>query len=244
MTMARNLKALGLALVALFAFGAIAASGASAQGRLTTEGSKAVTLTATETGLTFDNSFTAFGGRLHCPGSTITGHKKMTEAETATRRHDLIPNNATEITLTPHFRNCVTEEAGNRLPTTIDMNGCDFLLTVGALVSAGTYKTDIHIVCPPNRFIEITHFSSASHALRVCAKKITTTTPTSHAHITNTPAAAGTKNDLDVVGTFTDIEVHKSGLCGSETTKVAIQHIHMTVKGVDAAGLQTGITIS
>jgi hypothetical protein len=243
--MTRNLKALGLALVALFAFGAIAASGASAQ-RLTTEGGKAVTLTATETGSTFENSLTAFGGRVHCPGSTITGHKKKTEAETAIKReHELLLNNATEVTLTPHFRNCTSEDAArNRFPTTIDMNGCDFLLTVGTLVSLDTYRTEVHVVCPPNKFIEITQFSSSSHALRVCATKITTTTPTSHAHIRNTPAAAGTRNDLDVVGTFTDIEAHQSGLCGSSTTREGVQHINATVKAVDAAGLQTGITIS
>jgi hypothetical protein len=242
--MTRNLKALGLVLVAIFAFGAVVASGASAQ-RLTTEGGKAVTLTGTQTGLTFDNSFTMFGGKFHCPGSTITGHKKLTEAETATRRHELIPNLATEVTLTPHFRNCTTEDSGGtRFSTTIDMNGCDYLLTIGTLVSAGTYKTDIHTVCPPSRFIEITQFSSASHALRVCASKFTTTTPTSHVHITNTPAAAETRNDLDFVGTFTNIEVHKSGLCGSETTREFVQHIHMTIKAVDNVGAQTGITIS
>jgi hypothetical protein len=239
--MTRNLKALGLALVALFAFGAIAASGASAQ-RLTTEGAKAVTLTATETGVTYDNSFTAFGGRVHCPGSTITGHKKKTEAETAIKReHELLLNNAIEVTLTPHFRNCETVDPSGTFPTVVDMNGCDFLLTVGALVSAGTYRTDVHVVCPPNRFIEITQFSGI---IRVCTEKITTTTPTSHAHITNTPAAAGTRNDLDVVGTFTNIEVHKSGLCGSATEKEAIQHINVTVKAVDGVGAQTGITIS
>jgi hypothetical protein len=242
-TMTRNLKALGLALVALFAFAAVAASGASAQ-RLTTEGSKAVTLTGTETGATYDNSLTVFGNRLHCPGSTITGHKKMTEAETATRRHDLIQPNATEITLTPHLRNCTTEEGANRFSTTVDMNGCDYLLTIGALVSLETYKTDVHVVCPSGRFIEVTQFSSASHALRVCTEKITTTTPTSHAHIRNTPAAFGTRNDLDIVGTFTDIEAHKSGLCGSATSKVAELHIDVTVKAIDSLGAQTGITIS
>jgi hypothetical protein len=241
--MTRNLKALGLALVALFAFAAVAASGASAQ-RLTTEGGKAVTLTATETGSTFENSLTTFGFRFHCPGSTITGHKKLTEVETATKRHELIPNLSTEVTLTPHFRNCTTEEGASRFSTTVDMNGCDYLLTVGTLVSVDTYRTEFHIVCPPNRFIEVTQFSSASHALRVCAEKITTTTPTSHAHIRNTPAAAGTRNDLDIVGTFTDIEAHKSGLCGSATTKEDVQHINLTVKGVDSLGAQTGITIS
>ena len=236
--MIRKLKVLGLALVALSAFAAVAASGASAQGKLTTEGGQEVTLTATETGTTFANSFTAFGGITHCPGSTITGHKSTTTP------HGLIPNNATAITLTPHFKNCTTELGGSKFPTTVDMNGCDFLLTIGAAVSAGTYKTEAHVTCPAGKFIQITQFLDSGHFFLACTETITTTTPHSTAHITNTPESGGVKDDLDVVGTFTSIEAHKSGGCGSATTKEAVQHIHGTVKAVNKAGVSTGITVS
>jgi hypothetical protein len=234
--MIRNLKTLGLALVAIFAFGAVAVSAASA-GALTTEGGQAVTLTATETAGTYDTSFT-LPNKVHCPGSTFTGHKA-----TATP-HELIPNLATSFTFTPHLVNCVTEEeTGSRFSTTVDMNGCDFLITIGAKVNEGTYIAEGHIVCSAGKFIQITQFSSASHALRLCTQTITTTTPTSHVHLTNTPAAGGTKSDLDIAGTFTDAEVHKSGLCGSSTTKAAVMHIDMTVKAVNSVGAQTGISV-
>jgi hypothetical protein len=232
--MTRNLKALGLVLMVAFAFGGMAASGASA-GVLTSAGGQGVTFTDTETGGTLENSVTAFGGVTHCPGSTVTGHKATTTP------HELIPNNATSITLTAHLKSCVTEEGANKFPVTVDMNGCDFLVTIGANVNGGTYETDLHIVCPAGKFIQITAFSSAAHSLRVCTLTITSTTPTSDVHVTN---GGGSPSDIYISGTFTNIEVHKSGLCGSATDKSVVTHVHGTIKGLNKAGESTGISVS
>ena len=98
-TMTRILKALGLALVAVFALSAVAASTASAQqGTLTSDGP--VTLTATETGVG-QNWFEAFAAKIECPGSTFTGHK------VATTPHTPISSGATEATLTPIWKETV-----------------------------------------------------------------------------------------------------------------------------------------
>jgi hypothetical protein len=238
MKMIRNLKVLGLALTALFAFSAVAASGASAQGRLTAP--EPVTLKGTETGLATDNALTSFGGTTHCPGSTITGHKITTTP------HALIPSGATEVTLTPHYVNCTTvDSGGNTFSTTVDMNGCDYRgkvlgSTVGPTPNA--WGLDIQITCPAGRHIQVTLFSSASHALRVCTITVTNTTLTSDAHIGNDIVAP--VDHLWAKGTFTKIIVHKSGLCGSETDENGIFHLDATVKAFNAGGVQKNVTIS
>ena len=245
--MIRNLKALGLALVAVFAFSAIAASGASAQqGALTA--AEPVTLVGEETkeATTFDNALTAFPvegvtGKTHCPLSTITGHKA--EATPQPEVHELIEPPTSEITLTPHYKNCVTEDAKkNKFSTTVDMNGCDYLLTIGETTEKeGTYGVEVHIVCPEGKFIQVTLFSSSSHSLKVCTLTVTSTTPTSEAHVTN---IAGVPDDLEIVGTFTNIHVDKGGLCGSGTDEKGVFHIDATVKGFNEAGKQIDVTVT
>jgi hypothetical protein len=125
--MIRNLKVLGLALAAVLAFGALSASAASAQtpGKLTVAGGGSATLDVTETvgGL---NAFTSFGGNTKCPGSTMKGHKITTTP------HELVPNLATEVTLTPNFINCITTDSGGaEHKTTVTMTTCDFHAKIG-----------------------------------------------------------------------------------------------------------------
>jgi hypothetical protein len=235
--MIRNLKALGLALVAFFAFSAVAASGASAQGKLTAP--EPVTLIGTETGTTFDNALSSFGGKTHCPGSTITGHKITTTP------HGLIPSGATEVTLTPHYVNCVSEDVGgSKFPTTVDMNGCDYhgkLLgsTTGATGSA--WGINLQITCPPNAHIQITQFSSSSHALRVCTVTVTNTNLTSDAHIGNVQPV-GQPDHLWAAGKVTNVSVHKSGLCGSGSDPAGVFNLDLTIKAFN--GVQKDVTIS
>jgi hypothetical protein len=126
--MIRNPKALGLALVAVFAMSAMATSAASAQqGELTSKPVEGVTLIGSETGEAGSNALTAFGLRIECPQSTYTGHKY---SETP---HTLIPNGATTVTLTPDYKeenhNC-RSFPGN-FPMTVSMNGCDYVLHFG-----------------------------------------------------------------------------------------------------------------
>src|ERR1044072_3755126 len=82
--MIRNLKAPGLALMAVFALTAMAASTASAQqGTLTSDGP--VTLIGTETGEPNDNSISMFGTTIRCPGSTHTAHHSNGSPHTTIR---------------------------------------------------------------------------------------------------------------------------------------------------------------
>jgi hypothetical protein len=99
----RNLKALGLALAAVFALSALTASAASAQtvGKLTVASGTSATLDGTENGV---NRITVFGSFVECPGSTGTGH------EFGTTPHVPVPAGASKVTLTPNFVNCFTED--------------------------------------------------------------------------------------------------------------------------------------
>jgi len=129
--MIRNLKVLGLAMMAVSAFGAIAASGASAATNeiVRESGAGAFTLTGEETGAETANRLTAFGSRVQCPGST---YKATVSGSTAT--------------VTPKYINCVASAL--KFPSTVDMNGCTYVLHLGNTISAGTYAVQSTLSCP------------------------------------------------------------------------------------------------
>jgi hypothetical protein len=97
--MIRNLKALGLALVAVFALSAVAASAASAQqGFITSTGP--VTLDGVEDGTNYFeiHNLEPFGKvRVECPGSTFKGHEVGSTKG--------IPSGAKTATITPNYNN-------------------------------------------------------------------------------------------------------------------------------------------
>jgi hypothetical protein len=224
--MIRNLKALGLALVAVFAMGALTASAASAQGKLTASGP--VTLTGTQTGAEGSNALTAFGAKTECASATYTGHK------VATTPHESIPSGATQATITPHYGSCVADG----FPATVAMNGCDYVFDLGATTGgvAGTYGVGATVVCPVGKNIEVKAYSSGSHSSLVCTVKILhKATQYTGLHATN-----GTGGHVNVAGTITGIEAHKTGIClfgATQTTKTAELHLDITVKGGLAVSL-------
>jgi hypothetical protein len=222
--MTRNLKALGLALVAVFATSVMVASTASAQvgnlGKITSDGP--VTLKGTETA--GENKFEAFGATVTCPGSTYTGHKVNVTP------HELIPVNATEVTITPTYVNCV--EGTNKI--TIDMNGCDYVLKDTTTKTAGenTYTVLVDIVCPAGKSIEITG--------GFCTVKVGAQANKAGFHLKNT--GTGTSNDLDLTGTINTLTASACG--GLLNTNAAVQKQDVTVKGFSSTGVETGVTVS
>jgi hypothetical protein len=229
--MIRNLKVLGLALVAVFAMSAVVASAASA-GELTSTTSP-VTLISTETGAAEANQLEAFGGFTRCPGTKFTGHKYNVTP------HELITTPTSTITITPDYGSCTTTLGSlENAPTTVDMGTCDFVFHIGALVSAGTYKVTGTEVCSSGH-IQVTVFSSAAHSLRLCT--LTTEAPAAGVggpHLTN---GAG---DVNISGTFASFKVVKSGLCGSATEEGGKLKVDATIKGFTGGGAETGISIS
>lgn len=233
--MNHKLKALGLVLVAVFVMSAMATSAASAQqGKLTSDGP--VTLETTETGEPGSgvNAYTTLGIKLECPGSfLLTGHKINVTP------HEFIPNGASEFTVTPHANiNTCTNSSG--LPTTWLMNACDYVLHIGDTVAADEYAVTTDVICPPGKHIQLEQFNKHPGGIRLCTFTIKPQNGLAGAHLIANTATL----DLSLVGTFKNIHIEQSGLCGSKTSTTAEFHIDATVKGTDSIGKTTEISIS
>jgi hypothetical protein len=233
--MIRNLKVLGLALVAVFAMSAVVASAASAaNGLLTSDG--AATLDATEIAGEI-NVFTAFTGEVKCPGSTIAGH----EVGSTTNG---VPSGSSNATLTPTYSNpnCVAVLGGNH-KATVTTNGCDYVLHLGETSGvADTYKSTVDVVCPTGASIIVeVYFATNNENLKVC--EITVGPQTARAGGTVKDTTTG---DLEVHGTYTNISASQTGAgcVGGATTTTAELHANLTVKGTNAAGGATSISLS
>jgi hypothetical protein len=249
--MIRNLKTLGLALFALLALGAVAASAASAQvaeqGELTSDGP--VTLTGKNTPETV-NAFTAFGNSTKCPNALYTGHKYNVTP------HEGIPSGSTTSTITPHYGAC-TSTVFN-FPTTVDMNGCDYVFHLETTTPAGnkekTYGVTATIVnCPAGKHIQVTVFTSGS-AHGAGTNPFCTVTITENAlgykglHATD----LGT-GKIKIHGTIVGIEADQDrgphplpfGIpCAEAETKEGELHLDITVSGHNPAKPKTETTIS
>lgn len=220
--MTRYLKALGLALGAVFAFSAVAVSSASAQeGKLTSDGP--VTLTGTETGETLDNSFTAFGSSIHCPGATYTGHKVNT-----TDPHEFIPSGATAITVTPDYGDDCINDDGD--PITVDMRDCDYAFTNAETDAAGngTYAIDVGIDC------------DASSGILVTGGACTVRVPP-QAHLTGLHATNQAGGHIKISGTVHSIT---AVACGFLHTNSAEQHQSVTIEGHNEVQQPTAVELS
>jgi hypothetical protein len=229
--MSRNLRLLGFSLAAFFVLGPAAASAAS--GVLTSDGP--VTLKTTETGTS--NRLTTLGGSTQCPGTVLTGHKFFTTPHTS------IESGAGSITVSPDFGPCTTELSGTSFPTTVDMNSCDIELEIGSTVfGGGEYSSNAYTTCNAGDHIKVTLFSSSSHSLKLCT--ITIEIPPGGVFGGTVANSGGSPDDLVIRGTFGTFTATKSGLCGSQTDNGAELDVDATVRGYNAEGGQTGITIS
>lgn len=251
--MIRNLKAMGLALVALFALSAVVAATASAQqGKLTGPGP--MTLTATETG-TGQNKLTAFGAGVECPGSHYVGHKYN---ETP---HKFIPSGATTATLTPIYTETVTKEgkkdenclvAGVGWSATIDLNGCDYVIHLGVTTGGveNTYGVTFDIVCPVGKEITVTLWTNktlhtAEPLKPFCILHVPPQVGLVGAHATDT-----TEGHIDLTGEVEKIKVTRTNqgshaiLCPNSTTETAKFDLDVTVDAHNELGETIDIGIS
>jgi len=176
--MTRNLKALGLALVAVFALGAISASSAMA---------------ATEP----IAHFTSIGGKGKITGSQIKSETSGSEKHifkvgslgeiTCNKAHfkgTEFTETTTSLTVEPEYAECEMHTfLGQHRPATVTMNGCYYTFTVHekgtthegvTVITPGgvenknatvhTWTGDVHILCPPEKSIEIhVYKSKAEH---------------------------------------------------------------------------------
>ena len=135
--MTRNLKVMGLALVAMFAMSAVLASAASAQ--FTAEGAATLKVSG--------NAMQKF--RPKAGGTAI----ECTTA--ATDNTAIAGTSASSITATPTYSNC---ESILGQPTEIDMNDCHYRFTMTPSSTTG----EVHLECDTGKEITITIGSSGS----------------------------------------------------------------------------------
>jgi hypothetical protein len=152
--MIRNFKALGLALVAVFAMSAIASSSASATAGTFHWDSGTTWLTAEVDGATETGGEQVFTIRDSVGGLTV-------KCNTVTGAAMVAGTSATEvtsetITYTDHGKVDVCRGPLGTSPK-IEMNGCDYLFTPGNTVGANLMETrgTVDIKCPPEKTIVI-----------------------------------------------------------------------------------------
>ena len=135
--MRRNLKALGLALLAAFAMSAVVASAAQAEApaEFTAAEYPAVLTGHEEEEKAEFFEFTP-GNKTEC--SDVTYEATLTEA-------------STEVTVTPHYTGCTASGVG----TNFNLNGCHYKFTAGTATSSTVAHGAVHVICPPNKQIEV-----------------------------------------------------------------------------------------
>jgi hypothetical protein len=149
-----------------------------------------------------------------------------------------VPNNASAATITAHWGTCTAFGA----PSTIDMNGCDYVLELKETTTHEGLFGDFYKVttkvegCTAGKNPVVTVFGSAAkHTANepFCEVELTPETdPTKQ----NLVLRDTTDGHLDFTGTVEEQAAHKrsptgSILCPTETTTTSILHVDLTIKG-------------
>jgi len=169
----RNLKILGLALVAMLAMSAVAASMASAD-TFTAE-KYPVTITGDQDGQT--DVFTTTAGTVSCKKATYVG---------------TVAAASKEASATPTYSECT----GLGFPVTIDTNGCSYKFTMTDVVTDASTTARVDIVCPGTEEITVT---AKSGATTKCIIHIPPQTTLSHVELSN----IGTGTTREITGNIT-----------------------------------------
>ncbi|HWM63045.1 MAG TPA: hypothetical protein VNP96_03550 [Solirubrobacterales bacterium] len=168
--MIRNLKILGLSVVAVLAMSAVAASAASAQtpGTFTAHEYPA-TITGEQIGT---DVFTTVAGTVSCTHATYHGSAAGPQ---------------TSLTIAPSYTGC---KAFGLFNATIDMNGCQYRFNQPVTEEANKYTGTVDVVCPEDTEITIT--------TSVCRVTVPSQNGLSQITYENTPSATPTDVDVTV----------------------------------------------
>jgi hypothetical protein len=214
--MTRHIKALGLALVAVFAMTAVIASAAQAvQGKFTVTDSKILTVTQddaagqnTTTGL---QTLKTTSGAITC--DEVIGRAQVTAG-----------SQPTEITAEKIFyKNTGLTTCNGPLSTkpTVDLKTCHYLFTAGETLGTSDLTVQAHIKCKVGDQITIT--------APFCQIHIPEQTPEGHLIFKNVQPQGQTKTHITGEATITGITYHGTELCSSG--KDGTYTGNLTVKG-------------
>lgn len=236
--MTRNLKALGLALIAVCAMSGLAASAAQAEFTFTgwegTESNHVHTILS-------GSQTTAFGDKFR-----VTTGKLALECEKATASGTLTVGDQATVTATPAFTNC----KGGGAPVTVNTTTCDYVFHITAKVTADEYKGTVDVKCTtPKDTIHVSVYTDASHTSTVCEYTIEEQEGISGITYTNITPEKGLKYvEIDIAAHNIKTEVTKGGiLCGESTGVTATESVFEgsdKVTGVNTLGEPVNVTVS
>ena len=233
--MIRNLKALGLALVAVFAMSAVVASAAQATAASFSWDSGTTKLTGTA-------ATVAEGGTQK---STITGGALSTSCDTVYFTASVTGTSASSVTTEGGvtYTNTVEENAGEKHTCTNNLGGkiqwstsdCNYRFNAGETVTASSSKGTLDIVCPAGS----TGITVISPGL--CTKHIFAQNGIGPV---NYSTMAGSPEDITIEPSFTNMTYTHTGLCGNATKSDGTSTGKITIKAENASGVQTNSTVT
>lgn len=233
--MIRNLRTLGLALIAVLAMGAMVASAAQAEETGIFEWEEGTTLltgTAEPVANGGTQIFTILGGlTVQCDQVHADVNVTTTESPSST---------LTTTGLTYNDSSKGEDKCRGPLGTSpkIEMNGCQYLFHAGETVSEHETQGDVTIECPVGKQIVI---NGAGCVVTVPGGQ--TVGPVDYQTITGT---GGAKDDVTIKPTVTGITYSTSGfLCGSHSDETDGTYTGtVTVVGKDASGNPTNVEVT
>lgn len=203
--MHRNLKALGLALVAVFAMSAVAASAASAKYD-TFRTQNGETVTPTVSSISASQRFKIEGAEeeSNCKEISATGS---------------LLDKTTDVTVAPTYSNCTATRNGSTVAATVETTGCEYTFTGETNASE---HAEVHILCETGKSIHI----------KVTALKLQcfTIPPQTVGGIHYINTGTTPNRDIDIKATATGIKTEKGGACGEGEAKAEYTG-EVTVKG-------------
>jgi hypothetical protein len=228
--MARNLKALGLALCAMMALGAVVASAASGQATEKIFHSEIKPTTLTATAIESQVFRTAPTEAVICNTVEITS---TIDTETTT-----------QIKAIPHYGSCQAEASVGLIPAHIDTNSCYYTFTVDTEVTSHEkYSGPVHVKCTtPGDSITVTTTFLGGTQTCLHIPEQTPTVPT----VDYTNEGTLDKRDVKVTPTVDGITYTKTSICGSGTFNNGTYRGQVTVKGEEdkVNGAQKGIWVT
>jgi hypothetical protein len=222
----RNLGALTLAALAMSALVAISAQ-ASVKGMFT-----AGLTVGQHTESTIHGA--PYGGE---PNNffELEGLKGSCEDKSVTFTGTSLTGTDKTMTLTPHYKDCTS----SKMPVTISMNGCDYLLRQPTKLDIAEFTGSVGLVCPAGKTVVIQVFlfgTITSHSVKVCEFTLEPFEILNHILYFNEENKATGKDDLTVRFELEKIPYERQGACGAKATKndgKYVSSVTITAKGKD-----------
>jgi len=207
--MTRNLKALGLSMVAVLAMSAFVASAAHAEAGEVTAGAYPATISGVQTN---ENVLSNGVRSVTCATASLTG---TLSAASST------------VSITPSYSNC----SGNGSTTaTVNTNGCSYLLHVTTQTSESTGTGTVDVVCPEGKRIQIDIWATGQHPAgpKLCRLEVPAQNGVNGGEYHNVTAPSGKKG---IELTFNANNVRVLRVEGTSTACGAAEKVNGTYTG-------------